>query len=232
MSRLPCALSSWLQRRIKLTECSLLVCIHRPLSRLYHSPIEAISSCAPPPPPHEISGHKDRSYWLHTKKTLEAAEAAINLYALPIPILQHSPLGICGIALSTLANLSACAYILSGGEWYRTRDRIRLGLGGLKKFGECWKTARRTERETKKVARNVFALPRPGEINLHPGGGYEYDMLNGGIGNGNGHGHGLGAHQIAVNNVGQENLTGFEDLGGIDYLSMLENAQAISRVHS
>lgn len=57
-------------------------------------------------------------------------------------------------------------------------------------------------------------------------------MLNGGIGNGNGHGHGLGAHQIAVNNVGQENLTGFEDLGGIDYLSMLENAQAISRVHS
>jgi hypothetical protein len=172
---------------------------------------------------------EDRSYWLHTKKTLEAAEAAINLYALPIPILQHSALGICGIALSTLANLSACAYILQGAEWYRTRDRIRLGLGGLKKFGECWKAARRTERETKKIARNVFTLPRPGGLEMSASGAcgntvgmpaangvpYDFELMNQGA--------------VAVQD---SHLTGFEDLGNIDYLSMLENAQAMSRVQS
>lgn len=108
----------------------------------------------------QITGEEDRTYWLHTKKTLEAAEAAINLYALPCPILNHTPLGICGLALSTLANLSACAYILSGAEWYRTRDRIRLGLGGLKAMGDIWQISKRTEKETKQIARSVFSLAK------------------------------------------------------------------------
>ena len=140
----------------------LLVHIHRPLSRLYHSPIEKISHCAPPPPDYDTTTNEDKSYWLHTKKTLEAAEAAVNLYALPCSIINHTPLGICGIVLSTLANLSACAYILTGSEWYRTRDRIRLGLGCLKTFSEVWEVSRRTEKETKQIARTVFAMPRPG----------------------------------------------------------------------
>lgn len=153
--------------RSETDENRLLVFIHRPLSRLYHSPIEQISSCAPPPLPHQLTGEEDRTYWLHTKKTLEAAEAAINLYTLPCPILSHTPLGICGLALSTLANLSACAYILTGPEWYRTRDRIRLGLGGLKAFGEVWAVSRRTEKETKMIARSVFALPKPGSTSVN-----------------------------------------------------------------
>ncbi|KAH8596573.1 hypothetical protein B0O99DRAFT_660909 [Bisporella sp. PMI_857] len=144
----------------------LMVLIHRPLSRLYHCPIESISSSAPPFPSHEIN-NKNRSLWLHTKKCLEASEIAVNLYTLPIPILQHSPLGIHGVALSTLANLSACAYVLHGAEWHRTRDRIRLGLGGLKKMGEVWATSRRTERETKRIVRGVFSLPPPGEMGGH-----------------------------------------------------------------
>jgi len=143
-----------------LLQC-LLILIHRPLSRLCHSPIEKISKCAPPSMPRQLTGEEDRTYWLHTKKTLEAAEAAINLYALPCPILDHTPLGICGLAISTLANLSACAYILTGAEWYRTRDRIRLGLGGLKAMGEIWQVSKRTEKETKQIARSVFALARP-----------------------------------------------------------------------
>ena len=146
---------------------SLFIYIHRPLSRLYHSPIEKTSGCTPPPPPREATGQEERNYWLHTKKTLEAAETAINLYALPISMLQHTPLGICGIALSTLANLSACAYVLSGTEWYRTRDRIRLGLGGLKKFGEVWRLSRKTESETKAIARAVFTLPRQDDLLRH-----------------------------------------------------------------
>lgn len=141
----------------------LLVHIHRPLSRLYHSPIEKISHCAPPPPDHDTtSQEKEKTYWLHTKKTLEAAEAAVNLYALPCSIINHTPLGICGIVLSTLANLSACAYILKGSEWYRIRDRIRLGLGCLKTFSEVWEVSRWAEKETKKIARTVFAMPSPG----------------------------------------------------------------------
>jgi hypothetical protein len=122
-------------------------------------------------------------YWLHTKKCLEAAETAINLYALPIPILQHTPVGICGIVLSTLANISACSYVLSG------------GLGGLKKFGEVWSVGRRSEKETKKIARHVFTLPRPG---METAGSFDFEML------------------------GDESLTGFEDLGGMDYLNLLD----------
>ncbi|KAK0115461.1 hypothetical protein ONS96_013917 [Cadophora gregata f. sp. sojae] len=140
----------------------LLVFIHRPLSRLTHCPLEEISSCARPSHPLQSTGEEDRTFWLHTKKTLEGAEAAINLYALPCSILSHSPLGICGLTFSTLANLSACAYILTGPEWYRTRDRIRLGLGSLKTMGEVWAMARKSEKETKLIARNVFAMPKPG----------------------------------------------------------------------
>jgi len=91
-----------------------------------------MSQCAPPPPLKENTGSEDRTYWLHTKKTIDAAEAAISLYALPIPLLQHTPIGICGVALITLANLSACAFTLQGPEWHRARVRIRLGLGTLK----------------------------------------------------------------------------------------------------
>ncbi|CZT04495.1 uncharacterized protein RCO7_10424 [Rhynchosporium graminicola] len=141
----------------------ILVYIHRPLSRLVQSPLEDLFTCSFPAAPfQQPTGDEDHTYWLHTKKTIEAAEAATNLYALPCPILSHSPLGTCGLTLSTLAQLSACAYILTGPEWYRTRDRIRLGLGGLKAFAEVWPIARTNEKETKMVARSVFAMPRPG----------------------------------------------------------------------
>ncbi|KAL2063745.1 hypothetical protein VTL71DRAFT_5550 [Oculimacula yallundae] len=141
---------------------ALLVFIHRPLSRLFQSPLEELSTCARLPTPTQPNSDEDRTFWLHTKKTLEAAETAISLYALPCPILSHSPLGTCGLTLSTLAQLSACAYVLTGPEWYRTRDRIRLGLGGLKAFAEVWAIARTNEKETKMIARSVFAMPRPG----------------------------------------------------------------------
>jgi hypothetical protein len=199
-----------------------MVAIHRPLSRLHSSPLETLSSFAPAPRgPESLTGNEDRTYWLHTRKCLDAAELAINLYALPIPLLQHSPLGISGIALATLANLSACAYVLQGAEWYKSRDRVRLGLGGLKKFGEVWRGGRREERECKKVARAVFSSRREEgastvgvvggqqqqQLLLPPMQGYDFQM------------------------VGNE-LTGFEDLGGIDYLAMLENSQVGNRMHS
>ncbi|TGO59956.1 hypothetical protein BOTNAR_0153g00100 [Botryotinia narcissicola] len=150
---------------------TLLVVIHRPLSRLYHSPLEKISSCAPPPPTSPPTGNEDLTRWLHTKKTIEAAQTAMNLYVLPSPILLHTPLGICGITKATLANLSACAYVHNsrgddrerGGnfersnEWKMARDRIRLGLGATKVLAGVWEGARGTERELKIIARGVFA---------------------------------------------------------------------------
>ncbi|KAM3086074.1 hypothetical protein ACMFMG_000211 [Clarireedia jacksonii] len=142
---------------------TLLLYIHRPLSRLYHSPLEKLSRCAPPPPSTSSSGTQDLTHWIHTKKAIDAAQTAINLYALPSPILLHTPLGICGITKATLANLSACAYLFDprgekgGNAWKMTRDRIRLGLGATKTFAQVWGGARSTERELKKIARGVFA---------------------------------------------------------------------------
>ncbi|KAA8575019.1 hypothetical protein EYC84_004240 [Monilinia fructicola] len=152
---------------------TLLVVIHRPLSRLYHSPLEKISRCAPPPPTSPPTGNEDLTRWLHTKKTIEAAQTAINLYALPSPILLHTPMGICGITKATLANLSACAYVYdkrgegiegraeqgskSSNEWRMARDRIRLGLGATKVLAGVWEGAKGTERELKAIARGVFA---------------------------------------------------------------------------
>jgi len=66
----------------------------------------------------------------------------------------------------TLANLSACANILEGAEWLQTRDRIRLGLETLKGYGEVWPLAQRTEKELKKIARQVFAELRTENIIL------------------------------------------------------------------
>jgi hypothetical protein len=143
-----------------------LVHIYQPLSRLHHSAIEATSQCSPPPIPHQATGDEDRTYWLHTKKALDAAGAAIDQYALPCLIRHHSSAYICGVAKMTLANLSACANILEGAEWLQTRDRIRLGLGTLKGYGEVWPLAQRTEKELKKIARQVFAELRTENIIL------------------------------------------------------------------
>ncbi|KAF7960665.1 hypothetical protein EAE96_000339 [Botrytis aclada] len=150
---------------------TLLVVIHRPLSRLYHSPLEKISRCAPPPLTSPQTGNEDLTRWLHTKKTIEAAQTALNLYALPGSILSHTPLGICGITKATLANLSACAYVYDNGrddnemggnferssEWKMARDRVRLGLGATKVLAGVWEGARGTERELKAIARGVLA---------------------------------------------------------------------------
>ena len=123
---------------------------------------------------------------------------------------------ICGLALSTLANLSACAYILSGSEWYKTRDRIRLGLGGLKAFGEVWASSRRTERETKKIARDVFALPRAGNLQL----GNEIGASGGGSGSSSVV-FDLGFAEQS-REASQETMVGWADLAEMDYLSMLD----------
>ncbi|TAQ84187.1 hypothetical protein B7494_g7482 [Chlorociboria aeruginascens] len=185
---------------------ALLITIHRPLSRLFQSPAESLSRCVPPPITKENNGSNERAYWLHTKKTLEAAEAAVNLFALPSPILLHTPLGSCGVTRATLAHLSACAYIHSGNEWNTTRDRIRLGLGTLKTFGEVWSMSRRIEKDLKKVARSVFSTP------------------------GMGVGHALAGYEFALDGT-ESVVSGFEDLSELEYLELM-NANANANAHA
>ncbi|TVY28318.1 hypothetical protein LHYA1_G003698 [Lachnellula hyalina] len=191
----------------------LLIFIHRPLSRLAHSPIEKISRCAPPPSS-LTSPPNPRTLWLHTRKTILAAETAIDLLALPCPLLNHTPLSACSFTLTTLACLSACCYVLEGQEWLRMRDRVRLGLGGLKAFGEVWGTSRRTEGETKRIARAVFEAGGTGEgsSGMSPETG---QLVNSGdsveqIGFG-GAGDMMGGMEM-----------GWEDLREMEYLGMLD----------
>ncbi|TVY82321.1 hypothetical protein LSUE1_G004089 [Lachnellula suecica] len=193
-----------------------LIFIHRPLSRLFHSPIEKISRCAPPPSSLDLADRDPRNLWLHTQKTLQAAETAIELLTLPCSILNHSPTAACGITAATLASLSACCYVLTGPEWYHTRDRIRLGLGGLKKFGEVWATSRQAESDTKKIARSVFALPRPGSGSGTPEMGDVFGKMN----------FADPMEQVVDSSGSVDSLVGmdmgWQDLREVDYLALLE----------
>lgn len=226
-----------------------MVSIHRPLSRLLPSPLETISSFAPLPPTSQPSSRDDRSYWLHTRKCLEAAEIATNLYTLPIPMLQHSPLGITSIALATCANLSSCAYTLNGTERSRARDRVRLGLGGLKKLAEAWSNARRTEREIKFIARSVFAGHTPPNQSLRNpannfatqshhtfqtiGGTSSYDFASF-----QGHQMGQQHDQIDVTAFDEElgsyggGINNHMNVANMEYLAMLDNLQPMNDIRS
>ncbi|ESZ96962.1 hypothetical protein SBOR_2644 [Sclerotinia borealis F-4128] len=222
---------------------TLLVFIHRPLSRLYHAPLEKVSRCAPPPSTSPPTGNEDLIRWLHTKKTIEAAQTAINLYALPSPILLHTPLGICGLTMATLANLSACAFVyvdrgesVEGSaergdkrscEWRMARDRIRLGLGATKVLAGVWEGARGTERELKVIARGVFANTNVGVEKSRE----NTSGVVGGIGDGNTLMNGRctrrGTEFESGDGVGM--LDGFEeDFGAedLDYLGVIDGLAA------
>jgi len=133
------------------------VFLHRPRSRLLHSPVETLAKCAPPSPPEVIPPAKQHIYWLSTRKTLSAAEGALRIFTLPTPLVNHTPLVICGVALSILAQLSACSYVLHGAEYEAARSRIRLGIGTLREYGRTWPVGSQTLGEIKMIARDVFA---------------------------------------------------------------------------
>jgi hypothetical protein len=119
--------------------------------------MECVSECAPPPP-EQPGDDRQRSYDFHTAKILEAANAAINLFALPSPLVMHTPLVICGLTLAILAQISACTFVLKGADYVAGRDRVRLGLGAVKEFGEVWPVGRKTMKEVKAIAREVLPL--------------------------------------------------------------------------
>jgi hypothetical protein len=89
---------------------------------------------------------------------MDGAERALNLFTVPTPCVKHTPLMVCAVALSILAELSACSYVLQGKEYEAARTRIRLGIGTLKEYGKTWPVGGQTLSEVKTIAREVFAM--------------------------------------------------------------------------
>ena len=102
-----------------------------------------------------------KSHEYHTAKAIYASNAISDLIMLPTPLLTHSSLFICVVALASVVHLSACSFVLSGDEAYLAKERVRLGLGALKTFEAVWPLAGFVQQQLKRIAREVFALPRP-----------------------------------------------------------------------
>ncbi|KAA8651774.1 uncharacterized protein ATNIH1004_000670 [Aspergillus tanneri] len=137
---------------------SLLITIHQPLSRLVRSSTRGYEDNALISP---ISSSDD-SLWedscerLHTRRTLDAVAATMNLCALPIPIVQQSPLTISCVALSTMTSMMEYQTILSSSPRCPTRDKTRLGVAILNQFGQVWAMGANASTRMKKIAREVF----------------------------------------------------------------------------
>lgn len=62
------------------------------------------------------------------------------------------------IANVTIAHLSACRFLYSGDKRTRSREKIRLAMGTLKRLSEHWIMGKRTYREIGIVARELLSL--------------------------------------------------------------------------
>jgi hypothetical protein len=138
--------------------------IHRYLSTLTYSAIEAISSCAPPPPPERLAPVFYRDAHIHTAKILRAIERMTDLLTLPGRIAVHTPFTICMVATTTIAHLSACKNVLQGEPLQVARERIRVAMGVLEIFAEVWPRGKNVTREVKTVARELLSLAPPSEV--------------------------------------------------------------------
>jgi hypothetical protein len=141
-----------------LNICSARVYLHRPRSQLTYGSVERTSKCAPPPSEKSVE-EQQRAYDFHTTKVLEASESAIGLFTLPAPFLKRTPLVICSLTLSLLAQIAACRLRLKGVVYTAARDRIRLGLGVIKTLGEVWPVAQKTVKEVQIIARETLSVP-------------------------------------------------------------------------
>ncbi|KAG9233266.1 hypothetical protein BJ875DRAFT_426183 [Amylocarpus encephaloides] len=136
--------------------------LHRPHSTLHYSSLETRSKCTPPT--HLLQTRAlQKQMAFHTAKALEAINASILLFALPAPCIKHSPIVVCALALSVMAQVSACLNVLEqnegGGQGYEGgRERIRLGLGALRAQRGVWGMAGRSVREVVGVARELLGI--------------------------------------------------------------------------
>ncbi|KAL3488381.1 hypothetical protein BJX62DRAFT_212023 [Aspergillus germanicus] len=135
-----------------------VVDLHRQLSSLAYSPIEAIAHCAPDAPPESLRGCNSAECQLHTAKVLRSIDQFDELLTLPTNIATHTPFIICMIANTVIAHLSACRFHYQGHQLKLARERIRLSMGALKVLGEYWPMGLRTYKEVGIVAREILGL--------------------------------------------------------------------------
>ncbi|PLB43498.1 hypothetical protein P170DRAFT_54263 [Aspergillus steynii IBT 23096] len=144
---------------------SLVLTIHQPLSRFnrnYNANYED-NSLISPSSSSDDSLWEDQSERLHTRRTLDAVTATMNLCALPIPIVQQSPLTVNCVALSTMASMMEYQSMLSSSH-PPTRDKVRLGIAILNQFAQVWAIGVNTSSRMKKMAREVFTMVRPDQL--------------------------------------------------------------------
>lgn len=132
--------------------------IHRQLSGLTYSPVEALCQCSPPPPPEALRGCNTLETQTHTFKCLKAADMLNKLMTLPANIATHTPFIICMIAHTTIAQLSACRYIYQGMQLKLGREKIRLSMGTLKVLSKHWPQGKRIHQEVGIIAREILCL--------------------------------------------------------------------------
>ena len=111
-----------------------------------------MSKCTPPNN-EALLEEQQRVRDFHTTKVLEAAREGIGLFTLPGPCIAHSPLLICGVSLTLLAEISACRSQLHGDRHAAGRERVRLGLGVLKAYGkvlQCEETKKQSVDDARK----------------------------------------------------------------------------------
>ncbi|KAJ5852673.1 uncharacterized protein N7529_012058 [Penicillium soppii] len=97
---------------------------------------------------------------LHTLKCTTAIDSIDELLTLPTNMKTHSPFIICMIANVTIAHLSACRFIYSGEQRAKSREKIRLTMGTLKRLSEHWILGKRTYREIGIIARELLSLTK------------------------------------------------------------------------
>ncbi|KAH7073234.1 C6 transcription factor [Paraphoma chrysanthemicola] len=134
-----------------------IVDVHRQLSKLKYFAIESISKCVPPPPPESNDSIKDEAH-VHTAKILYSTDKLNSLLTLPTRFTEHTPFIICMISLMTIAQLSACRYILQEPQLSLEREKIRLNMGVLKMMGEVWASGHREYRAMGIIAREILNL--------------------------------------------------------------------------
>lgn len=134
-----------------------VVDLHRELSSLKYSTVEAVSACAPPAPPESNNSIKEDAH-IHTAKVLFAVEKLNGLLTLPTKFTTHTPFVICMISNMTIAHLSACRYIFQESKLSLERDKIRLNMGVLKMMGEFWPAGEREYHDVGIIAREILSL--------------------------------------------------------------------------
>ena len=138
---------------------SVLIGLHRPLSKLDYNSLESKSRCAPSETPELITFMDDRIPNFHSAKIIHALGEQFRILSLSNGFVQHSPFITCMLANSTIAQMSACLYFLKGEQLTLARERLRATMGILGEFARVWSLGGRTLRELKYIAQEAFRLP-------------------------------------------------------------------------